>query len=127
MISSLSERLGGVRRNLPARAGQPFIRPYVPQELQADDFFNVSLISPMSMNDLRDKAETWIVPRFLAIPGVADAELRGGARPLIKVLLDLELMERYGLTADGNELSVTVIGANQQAIEAYMFGLDYLL
>jgi len=97
----LSERLGGVRRNLPARAGQPFIRPYVPQELQADDFFNVSLISPLSMNELRDKAETWIVPRFLSIPGVADAELRGGARPLVKILLDLELMERYRLTADG--------------------------
>ena len=97
----LSERLGAVRRNLPARAGQPFIRPYVPQELQADDFFNVSLISPLSMNELRDRAETWIVPRFLSLPGVADAELRGGARPLVKVLLDLELMERYGLTADG--------------------------
>ena len=30
----LSERLGAVRRNLPARAGQPFIRPYVPEELR---------------------------------------------------------------------------------------------
>jgi len=96
----LSERLGAVRRTLPAQAGQPFIRPYVPEELQAEEFFAVSLISPLSMNDLRDRAETWIVPRFLAISGVADAELRGGARPLIKILLDLELMERYNLTAD---------------------------
>ncbi len=97
----LSERLGSVRRNLPAQASQPFIRPFVPEELQTEDFFSVSLISALSMNDLRDRAETWIVPRFLSIPGVADAELRGGARPLVKVLLDLELMERYGLTADG--------------------------
>jgi multidrug efflux pump subunit AcrB len=97
----LSERLGAVRRTLPAQAGQPFIRPYVPEELRTEEFFSVSLISPLSMNELRDRAETWIVPRFLSIPGVADAELRGGARPLVKVLLDLELMERYGLTADG--------------------------
>ena len=97
----LSERLGAVRRNLPAQASQPFIRPYVPEELRTEEFFSVSLISPLSMNELRDRAETWIVPRFLSIPGVADAELRGGARPLVKVLLDLELMERYGLTADG--------------------------
>ena len=96
----LSERLGAVRRTLPARAGQPFIRPYVPEELRSEEFFSVSLISPLPMNDLRDRAETWLVPRFLAIGGVADAELRGGARPLIKVLLDLELMERYDLTAD---------------------------
>ncbi len=96
----LSERLGAVRRNLPAQAGQPFIRPYVPEELRTEEFFSLSLISPLSMNDLRDRSETWLVPRFLAISGVADAELRGGARPLIKVLLDLELMERYNLTAD---------------------------
>jgi hydrophobic/amphiphilic exporter-1 (mainly G- bacteria), HAE1 family len=97
----LSERLGAVRRNLPSGVRQPVIRPYVPEELASDDFFSVSLISPLSMNVLRERAETWLVPRFLSIPGVADAELRGGARPLIRILLDLELLERYGLTADG--------------------------
>ncbi|RKZ15101.1 hypothetical protein DRQ50_07985, partial [bacterium] len=97
----LSEQLGAVRRNLPARASQPFIRPYVPEEMRTEDFFSVSLISPLDMNELRDRAETWLLPRFLALPGVADAELQGGALPLVKVLLDLERMERYGLTADG--------------------------
>jgi len=97
----LSERLGAVRRNLPTQAGQPYIRPYVPEELRTEEFFSVSLISPLSMNDLRERAETWLLPRFLSIPGVADAELRGGARPLVKILLNLELMERYNLSADG--------------------------
>ncbi|PIV80522.1 hypothetical protein COW53_09220 [bacterium CG17_big_fil_post_rev_8_21_14_2_50_64_8] len=96
----LSEKLGAVRRSLPAQAGQPVIRPYVPEELQTEDFFSVSLISPLPLNELRDRAETWLVPRFLAIPGVADAELRGGARPLVRVLLNLEQLERYGMTAD---------------------------
>ena len=97
----LSERLGAVRRTLPAMASQPFIRPFVPEELQSEDFFTLSLISPLSINELRDRAETWLLPRFLSISGVADAELRGGARPLVRILLDLELVERYGLTADG--------------------------
>ena len=96
----LSEQLGAVRRNLPAQAGQPFIRPYVPEELRSEEFFTVSLISPLPINELRDQAETWLLPRFLSISGVADAELRGGARPLVKLMLDLELMERYNLTAD---------------------------
>ncbi len=96
----LSERLGAVRRTLPPQSGQPFIRPYVPQEVRTEDFFSVSLVSPLDINELRDRAETWIVPRFLSIEGVADAELRGGARPLLKVRLDLEKLERYGLTAD---------------------------
>jgi multidrug efflux pump subunit AcrB len=97
----LSEQLGAVRRNLPTRAGQPSIRAYVPEELSAGEFFTVSLISPLDMNELRDRAETWLLPRFLSLSGVADAELQGGALPIVKVLLDLERMERYGLTADG--------------------------
>ncbi|HPF69574.1 MAG TPA: efflux RND transporter permease subunit, partial [Candidatus Krumholzibacteria bacterium] len=96
----LSEQLGAVRRNLPPQAGQPMIRPYVPEELRAEEFFSVNLISPLPMNELRDRAESWLVPRFLAISGVADAELRGGARPIVKVLLDLQKLENYGLTAD---------------------------
>ncbi len=103
----LSEQLGAVRRTLPAQAGQPMIRAYVPEELRSEEFFTVNLISPLPINELRDRAETWLVPRCLSIPGVADAELRGGARPLVRIFLDLEKMERYGLTADGisNRLS----------------------
>jgi HAE1 family hydrophobic/amphiphilic exporter-1 len=103
----LSEHLSAVRRNMPATATQPVIIPYIPEEFRTDDFFTVSLISPLSSNELRDKAEVWLLPRLLAIPGVADAELQGGARPLVKVLLNLQLMERYGLTADAiyNRLS----------------------
>ena len=96
----LSEQLGAVRRNLPNQASQPVIIPYVPEELRTEEFFAVSLISPLPTNTLRDEAETWLLPRFLAIPGVADAELQGGARPLVKIYLDLELLERYDLSAD---------------------------
>ncbi len=96
----LSEHLGAVRRNLPARASQPVIVPEVPEQIQVNEFFSVSLISPLPANTLREEAEDWVVPRFLAVPGVADAELRGGARPVLRVLLDLERLERYGLTAD---------------------------
>ena len=97
----LSEQLGAVRRTLPAQAGQPYIRAFVPEELRSEEFFTVNLISPLPINELRDRAETWLLPRCLSIPGVADAELRGGARPLVRILLDLEKLERYGLTADG--------------------------
>jgi len=96
----LSEQLGAVRRNLPTQASQPVIVPYVPEELRTEEFFTVSLISPLPTNTLRDEAESWLLPRFLAIPGVADAELQGGARPLVKINMRLEMLERYELTAD---------------------------
>ncbi|MBU1698794.1 MAG: efflux RND transporter permease subunit [Candidatus Eisenbacteria bacterium] len=97
----ISEQLGAVRRNLPSTAGQPVIEPYVPEEFRTEDFFTFSLISTLTTNQLREEAEAWLVPRLLSIQGVADAEMQGGSRPLVKVLLDLELMERYNLTADG--------------------------
>lgn len=97
----LNEYLGNVRRNLPAQASQPIVVPEVPEEMQARDFFTVHLISPLSANELREQAENWLRPRFLALQGVADAQLQGGALPLLRINLDLEAMERYGLTADG--------------------------
>jgi HAE1 family hydrophobic/amphiphilic exporter-1 len=96
----LNEQLGNVRRNLPAQASQPVVVPEVPEEMQRDEFFSVNLASPLETNQLREQAEDWLKPRFMAIEGVADAELQGGALPLLRVHLDLERMERYGLTAD---------------------------
>ncbi|MCU0612872.1 MAG: efflux RND transporter permease subunit [Candidatus Eisenbacteria bacterium] len=97
----LAEHLGSVRRLLPPSAGQPSVVPFVPEEFRTNDFFTVSLVSPLPADELRDRAEDWLVPRLLAIPGVADAELQGGARHLVRIRLSLELLERYGLTPDG--------------------------
>lgn len=96
----LNEQLGNVRRSLPPQASQPVVVPEVPEEMQAEEFFTVHLISPLPVNELREQAEDWLKPRFLAIPGVAEAQLQGGALPLLKVNLSLEKMDRYGLTAD---------------------------
>jgi hydrophobic/amphiphilic exporter-1 (mainly G- bacteria), HAE1 family len=103
----LAEQLGSVRRNLPATAQQPRVVPHVPEEFRTDDFMTVSLISPLAANDLRDKADSWLQARLLAISGVADVELQGGALPLMKILLDHEAMERYGIHADdvGNQIN----------------------
>ena len=96
----LAEQLGSVRRDLPSTVQPPRVVPHVPEEFRTDDFMTISLISPLSANDLRDKAETWLQARLLAVPGVADVELQGGALPLLKILLDHEAMERYGIHAD---------------------------
>jgi HAE1 family hydrophobic/amphiphilic exporter-1 len=96
----LNEQLGSVRRNLPLNAGQPQILPYVPEEFQTEDFFTFSLESPLHPNELRELAETWVVPQILALEGVADARVLGGARPLVKVFLDRQALELYDITPD---------------------------
>ncbi len=96
----LSEQLGAVRRQLPPSATQPMVVPFVPEEFRTQEFFSCSLVSPLPTNELRDRAERWLLPRLLAVPGVADAELQGGALPVLKVLLDQGRLERYGVPAD---------------------------
>ncbi len=96
----LNEQLGSVRRNLPLDADQPAILPYVPEEFRTEEYFSFSLESPLDTNELREMADTWIIPQLLAIEGVADAVVRGGARPLVRIFLDRERLERYGITAD---------------------------
>ena len=71
----LNEQLGSVRRSLPLNARQPEILPYVPEEYRTEQFFAFSIESPLSPNELRDLAETWILPQVLALDGVADAQL----------------------------------------------------
>jgi HAE1 family hydrophobic/amphiphilic exporter-1 len=96
----LNEQLGAVRRNLPLGAGQPQVVAFVPREFRTEQFFTFSLESPLPTNELREEAEQWILPRVLAVEGVADAEVQGGARPLLKVVLDRKALELYDIRAD---------------------------
>jgi len=96
----LNEQLGAVRRDLPNGSGQPQISTYVPQEFRTEDFFTVSIESSLPPNDLREKAEYWILPQILAVEGVADAGVQGGARPILKILLDRRILDLYEITAD---------------------------
>jgi HAE1 family hydrophobic/amphiphilic exporter-1 len=96
----LNEQLGSVRRGLPLNAGQPQILPYVPEEFETEDFFTFSLESTLDPNALRELAQTWVVPRILALDGVADARILGGARSLVKIYLDRRALELYGIAPD---------------------------
>jgi HAE1 family hydrophobic/amphiphilic exporter-1 len=96
----LGEQLGAIRRDLPLDASPPAIRPFVPQEFETQQFFTFDVESPLSPNELREVAEKWIVPQVLAVDGVADAQVRGGARPVLEIVLDRRLLDLYRMTAD---------------------------
>ncbi len=96
----VSEQLGAIRRDLPRDASAPEILPFVPEEFQTEDFFTFSVESALEPNELREVAEDWILPQVLAVDGVADAQVRGGARPLLEVVLDRRLLDLYGIRAE---------------------------
>jgi HAE1 family hydrophobic/amphiphilic exporter-1 len=96
----VNEQLGNVRRNLPLGANQPQIQSFVPEEFRTEDFFTFSMESELGPNELREMAETWVVPQLTGIEGVADASVIGGARPLLKIVLDRRKLDLYGIRAD---------------------------
>ena len=96
----LNEALGTVRRNLPLGATQPQISAFVPEEFESDGFFTFSIESELDPNELRERSEQWIVPQILGVDGVADAQVVGGALPIVEVALDRTKLRFYGITAN---------------------------
>ena len=133
----LNEQMGAVRRQIPLNASQPNILPYVPEEFQTGDFFTFSLESSLEPNELREQAESWIVPRVLAVDGVADARVQGGGRPLVEIILDRQALDLYGLSADAvfqrlNTLDMltaagTIIDAGEEKLLALRQPVDRMV
>jgi HAE1 family hydrophobic/amphiphilic exporter-1 len=120
----LNEQLGAVRRNLPLNAGQPQILPYIPEEFRTEQYFTFSLESLLDPNELNDLAEEWVIPQLLAVDGVADARVQGGARPLIKIFLDRRKLELYGITPDEVLASLDRLDDLEGAGEVYDRGTE---
>jgi HAE1 family hydrophobic/amphiphilic exporter-1 len=123
----LNEQLGTVRRNLPLTATQPQIVAFVPEEVQTKEFFVFSLQSTLSANELREQAETWILPQVLAVDGVADAQVRGGARKLLRITLDRTKLNLYGITAEEVFRVVSQLDDLSGAGTINQFGLEKLV
>ncbi len=110
----INEQLGPLRKDLPLGAQPPNVVAFVPEDFQTEQFFAASIESPLPPNELRQRAEDWIVPRILGIEGVADARIQGGSRPVLKVILDQEKLDLYRIGAA--EVTGAIVGLD--AIDA---------
>ncbi|UCE02906.1 MAG: efflux RND transporter permease subunit, partial [Candidatus Latescibacterota bacterium] len=94
----LRDRLASIRDELPERLSPPRIDRVVPDEMERGNFMTLQAAGPLSDQALRDQLEDRVVPRLLALRGVADAELYGGRQNEIRVDLQAGVLER-GLVA----------------------------
>jgi len=60
----------------------------------------VSADLSMDLDDLVGTVETAVKPRLESLDGVASAEIEGGARKEVRVVLDPYLLEAFGVTAE---------------------------
>ncbi len=123
----LGEALGTVRRNLPPGASQPEVVAFVPEEFRVDDFFTVDVEGDTTGNVLRELAEDRIVPRLASVEGVAGATVLGGARRVLRVVLDRQRLERHAIDADAVFAALRRLDAFNGAGRVRRDGLEFVV
>ncbi|NIP58633.1 MAG: hypothetical protein GWM90_22060, partial [Gemmatimonadetes bacterium] len=94
----LSERLAGLRDELPARV-TPRVIPYVPREFreQQRPFLEYTVTGPYTPEALRAHVQDVIPPEITQVDGVNDVEVHGGRDRLLEIELDPRKVEALGL------------------------------
>jgi multidrug efflux pump len=102
--NDVRDRVSGVANNLPLEADPPEI-----QKQSGDDDVIVwlNLVGEgMSVPELSDYAERYLVDRFSVINGVARVRVGGGQRYAMRVWLDRNMLAARGLTASDVEAAL---------------------
>ncbi|MBW3553821.1 MAG: efflux RND transporter permease subunit, partial [Gemmatimonadetes bacterium] len=94
----LSERLAGIRDDLPARV-TPVVIPYVPREFreQQKAFLTYTVTGPYTPEALRSHVEDILASEITQVEGVNDVEVEGGRDRLLEIELDPRKVEALGL------------------------------
>jgi CzcA family heavy metal efflux pump len=92
----ITDRLAAVRAQLPTEAGIPQLSPLTPS---TRDILKVGMTSEkVDPFTLRDIADYVIKPRLLALPGVAEVKVFGGAIREIHIQPDPNVLTAYGFS-----------------------------
>lgn len=109
----LRERLAALRDELPRDMQPPVIQRYVPEEMDRGDFMVLQAAGGMAPEALQETIEQSVVPRLLAVPGVAGADVYGGANRELAVALDRAAVERDQVRIADVGRSLGTVGAEQ--------------
>ncbi len=102
--------MGRVNPQLPTDMDPPMIFKADPSQLPVAQ---ITLASDLrSLVWLRDWAEHWLVERLSAVPGTAGAEVVGGLKREIRVHLDPERLNAYGVSPE--RVAAALRDANRQ-------------
>ncbi|MGZ8242245.1 efflux RND transporter permease subunit [Methylomagnum sp.] len=103
----VGERLNALAGELPVGTGPPVA---VPLSSSSATVLTLGLSSDEhDLMALRDLVDWTLVPRLLAVPGVADVNVFGGEIRQLQIRPDLDKLRRYGLALD------EVVSAARQA------------
>ncbi|MDH4197112.1 MAG: efflux RND transporter permease subunit, partial [Candidatus Aminicenantes bacterium] len=93
---ALREELGKARRRLPPGV-RPTTMPFVPEDFRVRPFLSYTISGATSLQRLRELVKDKLEFGIGAVKGVAGVTVSGGSDPEIRVVLDREKLNAFGL------------------------------
>ncbi|MBN2312208.1 MAG: efflux RND transporter permease subunit [Candidatus Hydrogenedentes bacterium] len=111
--TDVREKLDLIRSDFPEDVEDPKVVKF---DVNAKPIITLALTGDAALDELYDFADNTLRDRITVLPGVADAELVGGAEREVHVLLDREALAARGLS------SMDVVAAIQQGVRTIPSG-----
>jgi len=127
VVFELSDRLSLLRDDMPPGSNPPSVTRDEPRQFAQEQsaLIEYLLLSPRSLSDLRRWAIDELQVRFESIDGVGRADIRGGTDPYIRVTVDTELAELYGIQAFDVFNAIREVNATMPLGQVEMLGTAY--
>ncbi len=96
-VAQVREELARLRGVLPDRV-VPQLTRAVPEQLREQQgFLTLQLVGPLEPEALRKLADELVAPRLRSVPGVAFVRVAGGRERELRITLDPDRLDAYGL------------------------------
>ena len=126
----LADRLSLLHDDLPPGIALPTLRANLPRqfrELEGGDFYSFTLRASRPLNDLRRTAKNDVVDALISVEGVSDVVVHGGQDPHLRITLEPERLELYGVSSVQVRQAVDQVEGNWPLGAAELRGTAYVL
>ena len=126
----LADRLSLLHDELPPGIPPPTLRANLPRqfrELEGGDFYSFTLRASRPLNDLRRIARQEVVDALISVEGVSDVDVHGGQDPHLRITLDPERLELYGVSSVQVRQAINEIEGDWPVGAAELQGTAYVL
>jgi len=123
----LNERLSSLRANLPPGASQPVISMTERDDTNTSQFMIFSISGPYDLQRLSELFNDNLRDEVSAAEGVADVLVFGEREKTLKISLDREAMELYGLVPDLVARQISELTRNYEAPRTFFHNQEFTM
>ncbi len=116
--------LDSMSNRLPDDADAPVMRKFDPSQMP---IMQLVVTGNLPIEELKSIAENTAKPMLERVPGVAEADVRGGQDRIVKVTISANRLEAYGLTVSSVASALANQNIQMSSGEITSGGLDYLI